>query len=82
MRLRFWRKPKQVKLRKRYDRDAISLDDVELYYINPGKRNQTGVRFTSDYWDRQHAWQFFDRIQIVILKLLIKRGRYVNSRQR
>ena len=50
------------------------LDSVELYYIhNTRSKRHSGVRFTQEAKDKQKLEAFLDRMQIVIINMLLKR---------
>lgn len=50
------------------------LKDVELYYIKDiHSKRWSGVRFVGETADKIRAWAFLDRMQIVILNLLLRR---------
>lgn len=66
-------------------KDTYIMDAVQLYYVDNilKPNNQTGVRFTPEYRRviaaERALDRFWCRMQIIILKLLLKRGRRANN---
>lgn len=59
------------------------LDGVELYYIKDlHSKRWSGVRWSQEVKQHIKTSAFFDRMQIVILKLLIRRGSRHAARKR
>lgn len=53
---------------------AHLLDAVELYYIKDiHSRRHSGVRWSAEVRERMRTAAFLDRMQIIVLCLLVKR---------
>lgn len=61
---------------------TCSLSDVRLVYIRDLYGNATGVRFSYQYWERVKIWQFWENMQLILLKIIRRKRKFTNAHSR